>query len=888
MKALYQVAILLTVCLVVETANFPWNSFFKVNGSLNTKQYSCRNSNKERCTCSKNCMNLNECCIDAFWNTSYSEAYLGKYLQDFLKKSTQIPKRTCAPGFPLVGHRTKHYLMVTTCLSEASTEDVEQCKNITSHFKPVKSRRNPDVLYRNTYCAKCNMEKEIVAVDVSGECDIVDPSVYNSKGFPKNPFAGLEGCFFNLNVHDKLQCIHNHRHSCSNKHKFYDLCMAYKGSIASYMNFHCMLCELDLTLAQRIEKINNVHTTTKSTFTDGTLPPNPETTLPTIRWSLTIGAADMSIATPGGQRILKECPAGEVYVPEQEKCTKFYCTAGYEPNHNSKTCVRIPEPTKSTTTHRKVQNEINTTRFDECLTRKKTNIVLEFKYNFTSIIKSRNTTIMTPSDKLQLTLLKRPNLYSLQNFKYTSWKDLKVSLENISIFLNNSINTITITSVQYQQITQLHGFDVTRSFENNKLCINPTVFNQAEYNITDNCGVQGKNKTYNRTDYISYLIMKESNIERNISICKKFYMSSTCPLQLVKSAFMISENHMLIANNTNKTWLPHEYRPLQNGIGICINTEGNFHNKMTKNWISELSDAEDYITAIVGALSILAYFTIIITFTMLKEMRSIPNYNIAGLCTSLFLADTLFLSTEKLHVYENACKYIAVALHWLLLSAYSWCMIITFEMASTFRTLSLQSSRSEKRIWNYCVFVIAVPTVAVGITLSLSEFSNINIGYGESSYCWIKNYTALLYSYLIPVAAQVLITISLLLYVLKILYFQKKTTKAVLKRKNNVDLTKVALKLVLLLGLIEVVGFFQIKYKNASARGVSFNAITSLLYTIFRSSRGVLVLVTVGLSRQTLQIYKKTTFRLISTLTKSSSNINVQSSSVKSVSRDRV
>ena len=145
------------------------------------------------------------------------------------------------------------------------------------------------------------------------------------------------------------------------------------------------------------------------------------------------------------------------------------------------------------------------------------------------------------------------------------------------------------------------------------------------------------------------------------------------------------------------------------------------HTSAETSWKNALSDISEYITEIVTSVSIVCLFVIVMTHVATKALHTMPNNITVALCITLLIADTLFLSTEELRAYDTVCRIIAVALHWLFLCTYVWCMIVMFEMVVMFTTESLKYSSSKKRFMYYCLFTAIIPTVIVAITVTLDE-----------------------------------------------------------------------------------------------------------------------------------------------------------------------
>ena len=151
---------------------FPFEKFLKVqkNDTSNTyPSYTCNTrANKDRkCSCDENCMQYGECCIDYMWTSAMSPQHPDKYLALF---ETRFDKTRS--GLDCEKFRTilpdgttsyKFHFMKSTCPGGTARELEKKCTDNDEEL-PVLSI-GKTFLYKNMFCAQCNLESRVVKID---------------------------------------------------------------------------------------------------------------------------------------------------------------------------------------------------------------------------------------------------------------------------------------------------------------------------------------------------------------------------------------------------------------------------------------------------------------------------------------------------------------------------------------------------------------------------------------------------------------------------------------------------------------------------------------------------------------------------------------------------
>ena len=389
--------------------------------------------------------------------------------------------------------------------------------------------------------------------------------------------------------------------------------------------------------------------------------------------------------------------------------------------------------------------------------------------------------------------------------------------------------------------------DFSRSFTGGRTCASPMLHPEGTYEISSNCFVTLNDK---RILYVNeYVLYYEvtSKVERKLVTCDTFHLTKRCKLRRILNYTMLANNS--IFTDRNMTYSAEEYRPLKHGLAACKEK-----SKFSKVWLEIVEAVEGYLTVIGSALSIIAYAWTILTYLLISELRTLPGKNIVCLCFTLMACDVLML----LSMVSEWCKYIAICLHLFALSAQFWGVITAFDIWSTFRGKSLSKNlkSKKKRFICYCIWGWLSPLCFVVICVSLDMTNVVDVGYGKYGVCWITSLPARLATYIIPVGMSIIFNVTVLSYTMSRINRQCNKSKTLLKKRGgeNVSLAKMALKLVILLGVVEIFGFLQ--FRGELELSWIITSIFELIYVIVRSFRGVFVWLLYVVTDRVFKIYR--------------------------------
>ena len=90
-------------------------------------------------------------------------------------------------------------------------------------------------------------------------------------------------------------------------------------------------------------------------------------------------------------------------------------------------------------------------------------------------------------------------------------------------------------------------------------------------------------------------------------------------------------------------------------------------------------------------------------------------------------------------------------MHYGLLIAHMWSVLIAFDIASTFHGLNVKQ-RGMKRFYKTCAIALGVPLLIIVLCIILNFNDILYFGYGDGNICFIVGFAARLVFYIIPVA----------------------------------------------------------------------------------------------------------------------------------------
>lgn len=283
----------------------------------------------------------------------------------------------------------------------------------------------------------------------------------------------------------------------------------------------------------------------------------------------------------------------------------------------------------------------------------------------------------------------------------------------------------------------------------------------------------------------------------DIHVCRKTLECSGEFVQLEESEYVILSNGSLYRNGSH---MISDFVKVDGKPAICI----------TPSSDSSRTDVVLVVISNVGiSLSVVCLLLVLITYSLFKELRTVPGVNLMNLCLSLLLAHSLFMAAGATHIHL-ICTSIAVLLHYFYLSSFVWMSIIAFDTYRTFSRTCHTRQRTGKLKARFLAFGWLPALVFVVICFSLDQSGLVAIGYGGRDHCWINNPRSNTFVFVIPVAFSILFNgLFFLLTVISIRKIKKQTQK-VGNAANSRRSMVLFVKLAVLLGFTWIFGYLKI------------------------------------------------------------------------------
>ena len=831
--------------------------------------YLCSGANdtdKTQCSCRQSCIYRGSCCIDFFWNDRDTWTSMNEYVTYFLNK--QVKDLSCQKIANIEVDRPSDNNNNTNTNNNNTTLKIDHVRMLTgcpkwnqlrlsTDFYPMVDPTNT-VVYMNPTIAECYGAKEFAPISIEVGCNetpIRKTPQESGVGMPKftakcryqavRSLSNLPFCTPG-NQCDSDSDSGEVEDAAGNHFRNTELCKKYAGSIVingrKFRNLHCSKCT-------HLPKPYTVDIPKRTIGSRGLPMPHSVT--------LNYGTAGTNALYEDGERgdkttINYNCPHHELFDVTRRRCLPFLCGPGYK--RKGATCVKEQNRQNLDTIRKR---EIFIDNLISC-----TLSSYSYPSVYLNVSTQKNEEFVYPNTKLLQQSSDNDvkyNFYSIQTETLEDIRRLKDEIKRNRTYVPSG--NLILTTFSPHVKSKLLGITLDRGFPNARMCQTPVEFKNQSLitTVTPNCSLSLSQLEIPRESYLAQLEMSllSNEITYKVYTCAEFYLDSSCPrIEVPLTDYQYNQgNGTIQIKDNNKDHIyanASEYIPTENGISLCINnfvTEKSGANTNKLRWVQQAEVAQGYLTMVGCLVSVICYLFVIVVYTRAKELHTISGRNIIGICVSLLAADILILLTsavEDTRTTTALCSAIAYLLHYFLLSAQLWTAIISFEIMMTLRHgKSHRSVNSSRTFLWYCVVAYGVPLVTV-VTASVLDTLNVaNIGYGGNGTCWISGQYYRIFLYLVPVVCISLFDIAVIISVLMHIYLHRRRTDQLLNKTtamNSKETTvlRTALKLIFLMGLIELIGFIQLPHDRETWKA-AVHVTVQFLYVAIRAFRGLFV-----------------------------------------------
>lgn len=286
----------------------------------------------------------------------------------------------------------------------------------------------------------------------------------------------------------------------------------------------------------------------------------------------------------------------------------------------------------------------------------------------------------------------------------------------------------------------------------------------------------------------------------DIHVCRKT-LEFDCSgefIQLEDEEYTILSNGYLYRNDSNT--MINDFFMLDGKPVICI----------SPSYDSSGTNMALVVISFVGiGLSVVCLLLVLITYSLFKELRTVPGVNLMNLSLSLLFAHSLFMATGATQI-PIICTSVAVLLHYFYLSSFAWMSIIASDTYRTFSRTCYTRQNTGKLKVRFLALGWLPSLVFVVICFSLDQSGLVAIGYGGSDHCWINNPKSNTFVFVIPVAFSVLFNAMFFFLTIISIRKIKQQTQNVGNVPNSRKNMVLFVKLAVLMGFTWIFGYLNI------------------------------------------------------------------------------
>ena len=375
--------------------------------------------------------------------------------------------------------------------------------------------------------------------------------------------------------------------------------------------------------------------------------------------------------------------------------------------------------------------------------------------------------------------------------KNLSTKTLQMELNNLTMVFYDVNLTFFKVAVKPFHCTIIHTYHPNEyKFERNTVQITDTgeVFQEADFYA-------------NETEWINGSLVPIGVL----SVCKQPPMNCSGVLvRLTENEYIMLSNGSIYRNISRELFQPGTFQFMNDTISVCA-----IFSRSTDDNVALV-----VLTYMGLSLSILCFVLVLVTYTMFKELRTLPGIYIMNLCLAHLLADGFYFATGHVEA-EVACKIIAVLLHYFFLVSFMWMSIIAFDTWHVFSKIRVQhKNRNKRERCSTLLRRIALgwlgPFIFILVCVALDQSNAVVFQYGGVKGCWINNTYANLFFFVLPVALSLSVnSVFFALTVRAIRQINNQTRRVAHQTRQNHQTTAVFLKIFILMGFTWIFGFLQ-------------------------------------------------------------------------------
>ena len=124
------------------------------------------------------------------------------------------------------------------------------------------------------------------------------------------------------------------------------------------------------------------------------------------------------------------------------------------------------------------------------------------------------------------------------------------------------------------------------------------------------------------------------------------------------------------------------------------------------------------------------------------------------LTSALFTAQLMTLTVLDKAENQAFCIAMAVLLHFMWLSTFTWMNVLAFDLVRTFTSQQVLNPNNKKIFLTYCLYGWGVPLLIVSACLAAHHANGVEFKYGGLRSCWLVGRYAVLVAFGVPLVVS--------------------------------------------------------------------------------------------------------------------------------------
>ena len=292
---------------------------------------------------------------------------------------------------------------------------------------------------------------------------------------------------------------------------------------------------------------------------------------------------------------------------------------------------------------------------------------------------------------------------------------------------------------------------------------------------------------------------------------------------------------------------------------ICANFSINGTIVTTINFFTfDYPAAYTILTYIGFPLSVIGCILILLTYSLFKELRTLPSQILMHLAIAILIGSLLILVGGPIgQDFTILCTPVAILIHYVFLCQFSWMSLMSTEIArNIYQAFKMKAHESKtykvKLLVVYALLGWGVPLLIVLLTVIVNFTTTGLVLYGEaedidgtSGYCWINHSPSLIVAFITPIG--ILLTYNSVIVVIVTIYLcVSSRSHSKLKGSTRVPFVRFNIAIFSVSGVTWVFGFIALLPRLEWAW---------IPYVILNSTQGFIIFVAFLFTKRVALLY---------------------------------